>query len=88
MSFTGIDFVLFELASPYKTQRVFYYFPFFGIFVLAAGTFPSEVNNRETIAAIEVNNRHCLQKRIEKFALFKHLNLRQLACNVRMCHGQ
>ena len=30
-----------------------------------------EVNNRETIAAIEVNNdMYCLQKRIEKFPLY------------------
>ena len=36
----------------------------------AAGAFLSEVNNRETIAAIEVNNdTYCLQKRIEKFPL-------------------
>ena len=37
--------------------------------------FLSEVNNRETIAAIEANNdMHCLQTRIEKFPLI-HLIL-------------
>ena len=35
------------------------------------GTFLSEVNNRETISAIEANNdTYCLQKRIENFPLF------------------
>ena len=38
--------------------------------VLSAGTFLLEVNNREIIAATEVNNdTYCLQKRIEKFRL-------------------
>ena len=35
-----------------------------------AGTFLSEVNNRETIAATETNNdTYCLQNQIEKFPL-------------------
>ena len=33
------------------------------------GTFSIEVNNRETIAAIEANEKYCLQNRIEKFPL-------------------
>ena len=38
--------------------------------IKSTGLFLSEVNNRETIAAIETNNdTYCLQKRIEKFPL-------------------
>ena len=33
------------------------------------GTFSIEVNNRETIPAIEVNDKYCLQNQIEKFPL-------------------